>query len=385
MKLTAKWISNPETQMLFQAFEDAGFALYFVGGCVRNAILGYVVADIDLATSATPDEMIEIAKERGMRILPTGIEHGTMTFVVKGSSFEVTTFRADIETDGRHATVAFSTRIEEDAKRRDLTMNALYADAHGVVIDPLDGMQDLEAQHVRFIGDPETRIQEDYLRILRFFRFFATYGDLENGIDPEGLAACAAHADGLARVSKERIGQEFRKILAADDPSQAVSAMAASLVLSQCLVGADAKALPRLVHFENIYASEIDPILRLAVLVQDAPRDALRLSRAETRAFERFRQFAVDHHSGFDLGYQLGKTAGIQAVLLRAALTEIEPNKGIFQEIEAGATAIFPIKAQDLLHAYQGPELGICLKKLERSWITSQGQKSKDELLSELR
>ena len=179
MNLAGNWLAHPGTQGLCKALEAAGYRALFVGGCVRNAILGVPVADIDLATDATPDVVTRVAEGAGFKVIPTGIDHGTVTVVASGLPHEVTTFRRDVETDGRRAVVAFSTRIEEDASRRDLTMNALYADATGLVIDPLGGLADTLARRVRFVGDPETRIREDYLRILRFFRFHAAYGDPE--------------------------------------------------------------------------------------------------------------------------------------------------------------------------------------------------------------
>ncbi len=211
MKLEADWLQRPATQSLCDALETAGFHAFFVGGCVRDGIIGRAVSDIDIATDARPDRVMQIAKEAGMKPVPTGIDHGTVTVVVDGFPHEVTTFRRDVETDGRRAVVAFSDRIEEDAERRDFTMNALYADARGAVFDPLGtGIVDLKARHVRFIGDPHDRIAEDTLRILRFFRFHAHYADPDGGLDADGLAACAEMADGLAQLSRERVGAEIR-------------------------------------------------------------------------------------------------------------------------------------------------------------------------------
>ncbi len=186
-----------------------------------------------------------------------------MTAVVDGTPIEVTTFRADVATDGRRAQVAFTTDMATDAGRRDFTMNALYADAEGTVIDPLGGLPDLHAGRVRFIGRPEDRIAEDYLRILRFFRFHAWYGAPENGIDPDGLAACAGHADGVDRLARERIGWEVRKLLAAPDPAPATAAMASAGVLARCLPGADASTLAPLVHAERLAGAVPDWPTRL--------------------------------------------------------------------------------------------------------------------------
>ena len=210
MKVVGAWLSAAPTQAVCAALADAGFAVLFVGGCVRNALLGLAVGDIDLATDATPETITMLAENAGFRVVPTGIDHGTVTVLAEGLAHEVTTFRSDIATDGRHATVVFSASVAEDAARRDFTMNALYATPQGDVIDPLGGLPDLLARVVRFVGDPAERIREDYLRILRFFRFYAVYGDSAQGLDADSLAACAAHADGIDTLSRERVGAEMR-------------------------------------------------------------------------------------------------------------------------------------------------------------------------------
>ncbi len=243
MKIAGDWLDHPGTQALCTALESTGYKALLVGGCVRNALLGVPVADIDIATDASPETVSTIAEAAGFKPVPTGIDHGTVTIVAEGRPHEVTTFRRDVETDGRRAVVAFSDRIEEDAERRDFTMNALYADRQGEVIDPLDGLPDLLARRIRFVGDAETRIREDYLRILRFFRFHAAYGDPEGGLDPEGLAACAALSAGLGTISRERITAELKKLLSARDPAPTVAAMAQSGVLLHVLPGADPRAL----------------------------------------------------------------------------------------------------------------------------------------------
>ncbi|MFL9503520.1 CCA tRNA nucleotidyltransferase, partial [Rhodopseudomonas palustris] len=281
MKVAGDWLAEEGTQALCAALETAGHRALFVGGCVRNALLGVPVADVDIATDARPETVSVIAEKAGFRVVPTGIDHGTVTVIAKGVPHEVTTFRRDVETDGRRAVVAFSTRIEEDAARRDFTMNALYADRSGAVIDPLGGLPDLRARRVRFVGDAEARIREDYLRILRFFRFHAQYGDPDQGLDAEGLAACAALSAGIETLSRERIGAEMRKLLAAPDPAPSVAAMAAAGVLAQVLPGADPRMLAPLVHLEG--SEPIRWLRRLAVLGGEDVTEALRLSRAEAR------------------------------------------------------------------------------------------------------
>ena len=217
MKIAGEWIEAAHVQQVLHMLTDAGHQAFLVGGCVRNALLGQPVADIDISTDAMPERVVALAGATGLKAVPTGIEHGTITVVAEGVGHEITTFRRDVETDGRRAVVAFSTRIEDDAARRDFTMNALYADATGAVVDPMGGLADLWARRVRFVGDADERIREDLLRILRLFRFHAWYGDPEEGLDADGLAACAANSAGIETLSRERIGHEMRRLLAAPD------------------------------------------------------------------------------------------------------------------------------------------------------------------------
>lgn len=184
-RVTGTWFLAPETQAVMQMLEAGGYLAYFVGGCVRNDLLGAAVSDMDISTNALPQQVMALAEGAGLKTVPTGIEHGTVTVISNGAPHEITTFRADVETDGRRAVVAFSGDIAEDAVRRDLTMNALYADRTGEVIDPLGGLPDLRARRVRFILNATDRIREDYLRSLRFFRFAAWYGDPDQGFDAE--------------------------------------------------------------------------------------------------------------------------------------------------------------------------------------------------------
>ena len=281
MKIAGDWLSDPSTQSVCAMLTGAGHQALLVGGCVRNALLGAPVTDIDIATDATPDRVVALAKAAGLKPVPTGIDHGTITVVADGKPHEVTTFRRDVETFGRHATVAFSTDVAEDAARRDFTMNALYARPDGTVIDPLDGLPDLQSRHVRFVGNPDQRISEDYLRILRFFRFTAWYGNPALGMDADGLAACADGIDGLQTLSKERIGAEIRKLLAAPDPAPATASMARAGILAAILPGVDDRALAPLIHLEGDEAPRW--LRRLAALGGADPTDALRLSRQDQR------------------------------------------------------------------------------------------------------
>ena len=378
MKVGGTWLDHPGTQALCAALEAAGHRALFVGGCVRNAILGEPVGDVDLTTDATPDAVTRIAETAGFRTVPTGIDHGTVTVIAEGRPHEVTTFRRDVETDGRRAVVAFSTEIAEDAARRDLTMNALYADRMGTVIDPLGGLADTLARRVRFVGDPETRIREDYLRILRFFRFHAAYGDPGGGIDADGLAACAALAEGLDGISRERIHAELRKLLAARDPAPAVAAMAQSGVLARILPGADPRALGPLVHLDAAAARHW--LRRLAVLGGDTA--SLRLSRAEARDLSALLDAIGSPDTPAALGWRLGASLGADAVLARSALLGSPLPPDWQAGVRRGAGATFPVTAADLMPALQGEALGQRLKALQTAWLDSDLVADRDRLLN---
>ena len=379
MKVSGNWLGHPGTQALCSVLEGAGYRALFVGGCVRNSLLGEPVADVDLATDAIPENVTNIAENAGFRVVPTGIDHGTLTVMAHGAAHEVTTFRRDVETDGRRAVVSFSTLIEDDAARRDFTMNALYADSHGTVIDPLKGLPDLQDRRVRFVGDAETRIREDYLRILRFFRFHARYGDPAHGPDSDALAACAAFSAGLETISKERIGAEMRKLLSAADPAPAVAAMAQAGVLAQVLPGADHRTLAPLVHLEG--GNPPCWLRRLAVLGGEALEDALRLSRTEVRDLAALRDAVGSPASPAALGWTLGANLAVDAVLARAATFGGSPPEAWQAEVARGAAAVFPVTAADLMPGLSGPELGARLRALEALWLGNGLRLDRDELL----
>ena len=371
MRIAGDWIERPETRAVCDALAAGGHRALFVGGCVRNALLDMPVDDIDIATDAHPETVVARAREAGLKPVPTGIDHGTITVVSGGLPHEVTTFRADIETYGRHAQVAFGHSIEADARRRDFTMNALYATPDGDVIDPLSGLPDLRARRVRFIGDAAARIREDTLRILRFFRFHACYGDPEGGLDPDGLAACAAAHESLATLSRERIGAEMRKLLAAPDPAPSVAAMQAAGVLGAILPGADGAALAPLAHIETETGTPPDPLRRLAALGGADVAGRLRLSRAEARRLARLRDGIASAMSPGELGYRLGAADGADIVLLRAALLGTPPAPDAFDAVRRGAAAICPVSAADLMPEYSGAALGRRLSEIEARWIAS--------------
>lgn len=381
MKIAGDWITRSETRAVCDALTGAGYRALFVGGCVRNTLLGAPVGDIDIATDARPEAVMKVAQEAGLRPVPTGIEHGTVTVVSDGLPHEVTSFRADIETDGRHARVVFGQDIRADARRRDFTMNALYAEPDGTLCDPLGGLEDLRARRVRFIEDPARRIREDYLRILRFFRFHAWYGDPCAGIDPEALAACAEAREGLATLSHERIGAEVRKLLAAPDPAPALAAMQAAGILQAVIPGADAKAMGLLIHLESETNMAPDAIRRLALLGGEEVAERLRLSRTDARRLDTLRRAAADPMSAAERGYRFGRTDGGESLLIRAALLGSAPEAAEWQELERGAGAQFPVKPADLMPGLSGQALGQRLRNLEARWIASGFRLGREDLL----
>ncbi len=280
----AEWLTRPQTRAVFDALTAGGAEARAVGGAVRNALMGVPVKDVDIATTALPEDVMRLAERAGLHPVPTGIEHGTVTVVANKMPFEVTTLRRDIETFGRHAKVTFATDWREDAMRRDFTMNALYCDAEGTVHDPLGGYGDLQTKRVRFIGDARQRIREDYLRILRFFRFGAQYGDAD-APDADGLAAATAEKAGLAQLSGERIRAELMLLLAAPSAVPALRSMRDSGIIEPLLgVEGNVELVERLAAIEQTLGRAPEPLLRLAALAsgtREDLRDRLRLSTAE--------------------------------------------------------------------------------------------------------
>lgn len=368
------WLEDRAAQTLLGALEAESYQAYFVGGCVRNALLGLPVKDLDVATSARPEVVIKLAKELGFKPVPTGLEHGTVTVVGKGSVLEVTTFRKDIETDGRHAVVAFSDRLEDDAARRDFRMNALYADRSGTVTDPTGGVADIEARKICFVGAPDQRIREDYLRIVRLFRFAAQLGYGAEGIDPLAAQAAARLSYGLRHVSIERQTSEILKLLGADELMATLSLMQETGVLARILTGVSLPVLQRFVDF-----GESEPVARLAALLVFSGEMPLRLSKKEQRLFDALRSFAWSTQSGEELAYQTDALTARKAVFLRAALVG---GVADVSGLEAAAEQHFPLAAKDLPHL-SGKALGDALKHAERVWIASGFTLSKEQLLDE--
>lgn len=371
------WLTDPGTVAVFDALEAAGGpdCARFVGGCIRNALVGRPVDDIDIATRLRPEQSMAALQATGIKVVPTGLAHGTVTAVSRHKPYEITTLRRDVETDGRRARVAFTDDWAEDAGRRDFRLNALYADRAGVIFDPAgQGVEDALAGRVVFVGDAATRIEEDYLRILRFFRFFAWYG--RSAPDAEGLAACAAHAGGLSRLSAERVSKELMKLLAAPDPRPAMRAMAEAGVLERVIpVAVDPAAFETLVDLDH------DPVLRLSALLPDDPETVasaarglrlprvteLRLAAAAAGPLDP----ATDARRLRALIYGAGRQAVRDRLIRGLALEPGARADAAFALIDSWPVPRLPVGGRDLarLGVAPGPDTGRLLKAFEAGWM----------------
>ena len=369
------WMTEPATQGVLAALSDAGGAARFVGGAVRDALLGRPVGDIDIATPLSPEEVTLRLERAGITVVPTGIAHGTVTAVVPPRHFEITTLRQDVETFGRQARVAFIADWTGDAGRRDFTMNALFLDIDGRVFDPVGGLEDLHAGRVRFVGDPATRIREDVLRLLRFYRFYAHYGRGE--ADGAARAACTALAPLLPGLSGERVAAETLKLLAAPDPLPTLAMMAEDGVLAVLLPEAQRRdRLATLVPLEPTP----DPLRRLGAFVAgDVAQlaERLRLSNEQRDRLTALAQppwpidLAGDDAVQRRAVYHLGVERYRDLVLLRAAETgEIERVAALLALAESACPPPFPLKGRDVtaLGVPPGPEVGRLLAAVEAWW-----------------
>lgn len=379
----ADWLRRPATQAVFAALERAGFEGRAVGGVVRNTLMGLPVTDIDIATPARPEEVIAAATAAGLASVPTGIEHGTVTVISAHEPYEVTTLRHDVETDGRRAVVAFTDDWAADASRRDFTVNALYCDRHGIVHDPLGGYPDVARRTVRFIGDPDQRIAEDYLRILRFFRFHAVLG--EGPLDRPGLDACVRGRAGLKTLSAERVRAELLKLLAGRRALEAVDAMTGVASLALLLhVAPRPGVLARLVQAEAFVGAEPDAILRLSALclavAEDAPALArrLRLSNDERAALTVITGQpgplapACDDAARRRMIYARGPAAWRRSVLAALACMPDDPDLAAAYALpEHWHVPKLPVKGLDVLALGlpPGPHIGDILAEVERWWL----------------
>jgi poly(A) polymerase len=404
------WLADAALQRVLALLDADGGKAMIVGGAVRNSLMGLSVADIDMATTLLPEAVIARAAAAAIKCVPTGLKHGTVTLVVDGQPFEVTTLRRDVETDGRHAVVAFTDDWKADAERRDLTINALYADRHGGVHDYVGGLKDIETATIRFIGSAAERIEEDYLRILRFFRFFAYYG--KGRPDADGLKASAAARKKLATLSAERIWAEMKKLLAAPDPFRALLWMRTAGVLTEILPETEKwgiDSMSALVSTEAKFGWAADPMLRLSAIVPpvgerlQAMAERLKMSGAEARLLQQFTlcpELAADltgrqlRRLLYDLGED-GVTTRLKLAMVSAvgkgegdldALRRLGAFGALLQEAEAWTKPVFPVKGADLIARGQtaGPELGASLSRLEERWVESDFSLTKDQLLASM-
>lgn len=379
----ARFLAEPVLARLLEALNGEGEETRIVGGAVRNLLLGEAANDVDLATTALPAETIRRGRKAGFKAVPTGIEHGTVTLVSGRASFEVTTLRRDVETDGRRAKVVFGRDFAADALRRDFTINALGLDRSGALHDYSDGLADLAQRRVRFIGQAEARIREDYLRILRFFRFHARYG--VGAPDGEGLRACIAGRAGLAGLSRERVRAELMKLLAAPGAAATLDAMAGAGLLMP-VIG----SVPHLSRFAAVAGAGGDgvyPAFRLAALAvsvrEDAPRlrERLRLSNEEFDRIDRIAQALAGLGGRAEppslvllriVADRAGSDAAAAALVLLTGSTDAETGRQVQKLIgQLGATPAFLPRGQDVLArgVPKGERVGQVLAEARRLWI----------------
>ena len=376
------WMTAAETTAVMAALTVDGEPARFVGGCIRDAILGNAIGDVDIATPAPPETVIARLAAAEIKSVPTGIDHGTITAIVGAAHFEITTLRRDVETFGRHARVAFTDDWAADAERRDFTMNALFGDADGTIYDPTGGLADLRAGRVRFVGDPAARIEEDVLRLLRFFRFHAWYG--RSPPDKDALAACRAMADRLPGLSSERVWSELRRILLAPDPAAALDLMAEYGVLDHLLPEARPRArLAALCRLENRLEFAPEAVRRLVSVVDVTPDAAaglarrLRLSNKQRDRIVANVEHAGALTSGMDARasrralYRLGADLFRDVVLVGWAGDGVAAWEGLWRSAEDWQPPAFWLTGRDALSLgiAKGPAVGRALGRVEEWWI----------------
>ncbi len=376
------WMSDPSVRRLLGALTTGSIAARFVGGCVRNSVLERPVDDIDIAVDKPPETVMRALEAADLRVVPTGLKHGTVTAIVKGRPFELTTLRRDLETDGRRAVVAFTDDWRADAERRDFTFNALYADPDGTIWDPFDGRADLLAGRVRFIGDPDQRIAEDRLRVLRFFRFHAWFG--KPPLDSAGFDACRRNAGTLSSLSGERIAKELLRLLAAPAPADALEAMAEAGALDHWLPEyAGAAQLKALIAREDAP----DPLRRLAAIVSPpatAVAKRLKLSTQQSLRLQLMLEPAVPGglQNRRAALYRLGTSLFIDRVLLEGP----DDWRAALALARRWAPPELPISGADALALglKPGPQVGALLEAVERWWIAGDFAADRAACLAEL-
>jgi poly(A) polymerase len=377
---------------VLKTLNDAGHQAHLVGGAVRNALMQRPVKDYDIATSAHPDIVQSLFKAKGMTVHPTGIEHGTLTVICEDEPFEITTWRRDVATDGRRATIAFADRLEDDAFRRDFTFNSLYMDASGEITDPTGlGVSDAGARKVRFIGSAKERIREDALRILRYFRFCATMNAVVD-TNSSDFTSCLDHGHLLDGLSRERVGMEMRNILNAEAGLDTLILMEESGILARILPNRDAALLGQalVTRISSLNAQEkslgLSPNFsrRVAILQEAAPKDELCLSRNEVKAHNLLARAMLSDMQAGELGYRLGAQDGEDALCLAASLARHAAGSKDLDDLRSASHLSAPVVAADLMGHFKGPHLGQALRQAEALWISSGFQSEKSQILSQL-
>ncbi|MDB5439986.1 MAG: Polynucleotide adenylyltransferase region [Caulobacteraceae bacterium] len=393
------WLTAPQTLAVIAALEAAGGAdcARFVGGCVRNAVMGRPIDDVDIATVLTPEQSAAALAAAGLRWVPTGMDHGTVTAISGGRPFEITTLRRDVSTDGRRAVVAFTTDWAEDAQRRDFQFNALYATWDGEIVDPTGrGLDDALAGRVVFVGDPMQRIAEDYLRILRYFRFLAWYG--RGDPDPAALAACEAQKAMLAKRTPERTQKEILKLLAAPDPLPALNLMAETGILNLVLPVSDLDGLGRLIGLERQRSWPADALLRLAALLlpgMEAARTTARLLRLSNAQRDRLIAARGDEVAGLigltrarQVLYRIGRQAFEDQARLAWAngASGNQDWTGLLSLAASWSPPTFPLTGGDVLAEglAPGPQVGDILDQLQAWWIDQDFHPDRTALMARL-
>ena len=387
--------SDPAARRIMDVLRHGSGEARIVGGAVRDALLGRAVHEIDLAATLPPEQTTALLTQAGIKTVPTGIEYGTITVVIDGKGYEITTLRHDVETDGRRAKVAFTDDWQGDAARRDFTMNALYLDADGKLYDYFNGRDDLASGHVRFIGDASARIREDVLRILRFFRFFAWFG--RGAIDAEGLRACRDLAGLIPQLSVERVWREIVKLLAADNPAPSWQLMLDAKTLTGVLPEAhDVNRLEALLAVEKKYEVSPASLRRMASLLPHDEKLAtsiaqkLKLSKREAAKIQRLATLPALLNGKLDpipfrhALYEYGADDTCDAALL---LATAHPSLDLEPALAAAAAwerPSFPIQGQDLLKLGMkpGPAMGELLKALEEEWIAEDFKSTRETCLA---
>ena len=392
-KIDISWIDEGAKQVMNLLNAQASKpAALFVGGCVRNAVIAGGATDIDIATIHTPQQTTQILERENIHVIPTGVDHGTVTAVIDGKHYEITTLRRDVETTGRHAVVAFTDDWHEDAQRRDFTMNTLLCDIGGNVYEPLGaGIDDAKSGRVIFVGDAAARIQEDYLRILRFFRFFAFYGKAD--ADPAALSACKQYADRVDTLSKERIAQEFLKLLAASNAVAVLAMMQDARILPQVYSDAyDAQALHRLITLQEEH-SAVDITARLLLLgglkaeMLAVYADTMTLSNKFRKRYDDILSAYAMLEEGADVKiviYRKGHYPARQALLLQTACHSTSADMTL---CDTWQVPQFPVSGEDLMAAgiAQGPQIGRILRDLEDYWLQNDFAPDKSSLLARIK